>query len=721
MPEISIPNRKIIRTEYTFFRQTENMKTNTLPELLAPAGSPEALNAAIAAGADAVYFGGDRHNARIHARNFAGDALREAIARCRHHGVKTNITLNTLAYDREIDDILRYTEQLYHYGADALIVADFGLASLIARYFPAMPLHASTQAAGHNLDGARELASMGFSRMVAAREVPMADLQILCRESPIEIEMFVHGALCVSQSGQCLASSLIGGRSGNRGACAQPCRLPYGCGKKCDTYALSLKDLCLAEHITDILPLGAASLKIEGRMKGADYVYGVTRIYRRLLDERRNASAGELAELRALFSRSGFTDGYFTGHIDSGMLGVRTDSEKSRTAAARAVPVDYAKQIGAGEAKKLLPVVMTAEIRAGQPTRLRLALADEREAVTVNGPVPEEARSCPLTRESVENSLCRLGGTPFVLDGLELTLEDGLMLPVSAMKALRREAVEALTARIPKEEEKRPPAGLPDRLSAPESSMPVPERTARMARLPIPEEALSFFDRIYLPLEKIDFSRLPPEMDKLGVILPPVIFDSERSRIGAMLKEAAASGITHALVSNIGHIAPAREYGMVPHGDFRFNVTNRYTADVLMKQGLADLIASPELTLPMLRDLHLPPVLYGRIPLMTLEKCVIRDQFGCQTCEKAEKSGRMLVLKDRKGASFPLARTFDHRNLMYNSVPVYMADRPGELRAYRIAGGHFIFSDESAAQIAAVIRAHENQIPPDFPVRRIAK
>ena len=303
-----------------------------LPELLAPAGSAEALYAAVSAGADAVYFGVGTFNARMNAKNLAEGELAEATAYCRRLGVKTYVTLNTQLYGGEVYAAAETARGLYNLGVDAFITADIGLARVLRSAYPEIEIHASTQMTGQNEMSAQVLSEMGFSRMVAPRELSLADIKALCEKSPIETEIFIHGALCVSASGQCLFSSVIGGRSGNRGQCAQPCRLPYSCGKG-QGYPLSLKDLCLASHMEEIISSGVASLKIEGRMKSADYVHGVVKIYRRLLDEGRNATADELEALARLFSRSGFTDGYFTGKIDSSMLGVRTEDDKRASTA----------------------------------------------------------------------------------------------------------------------------------------------------------------------------------------------------------------------------------------------------------------------------------------------------------------------------------------------------------------------------------------------------
>ena len=310
---------------------SEHPERARLPELLSPAGSPEALRAAVEAGADAVYFGTSGFNARAGARNFSAAELRDAVGYCHENGVRVYLTLNTLIYDRELRDYLAAAETAYLAGADALIVADLGGAAALRRTFPDLPLHASTQMSGHCADAARVLAGLGFSRMVLARELSREDISAFTHSSPIEAEVFVHGALCVCHSGQCLFSSMVGGRSGNRGECAQPCRLPYNGGK----YPLSLKDLCLASHLPELIDAGVASLKVEGRMKGPDYVGPVTSVWRRLLDERRAATPEELRYLAEVFSRSGFTDGYFTGDISHSMLGVRTESDKRRSAAGR--------------------------------------------------------------------------------------------------------------------------------------------------------------------------------------------------------------------------------------------------------------------------------------------------------------------------------------------------------------------------------------------------
>ena len=378
-------------------------KELALPELLCPVGSPEALDAAIEGGADAVYLGGSLFNARMNAKNFDSDALRAAVLRAHTYGVKVYMTLNTLIGDREYSDYLRAAREAYLAGVDALIVADLGGAMQIHREIPAMELHASTQMSGHCSDMGIELARLGFSRMVIARETSADDMQAVVKASPIEVEVFIHGALCVSHSGQCLFSSLVGGRSGNRGECAQPCRLPF-CQKgnaKQNAYPLSLKDLSLASHVPALIRAGVSSLKIEGRMKSPEYVYETARVWRTLLDERRAATPEELRRLAAAFSRGGFTDGYYVKKINSSMLGIRSEEDKA-----------ISREIDSfAGLKRKIPLSMHASICTAKP--ISLTLSDGTRSVTVCGEIPMAALNAPLTKENVERILRKTGGTAY--------------------------------------------------------------------------------------------------------------------------------------------------------------------------------------------------------------------------------------------------------------------------------------------------------------------
>ena len=677
--------------------------------MLCPAGSPDALDAAIEGGADAVYLGTTAFNARMNAHNFGGDALRSAVLRAHAYGVKIYVTLNTLVTDRELPAFVEAAKEAYRAGADALIVADLGGAAAIHRAIPGGELHASTQMSGHNLAMAEALSRLGFSRMVVARETAKTDLEELMAHTPIEIEMFVHGALCVCHSGQCLFSSMVGGRSGNRGECAQPCRLPYTAGntagilsgkgkgaakKGADAYPLSLKDLSLATHIPELIALGVSSLKIEGRMKSPEYVRDTTRIFRRLLDESRAASPEEMRELADIFSRGGFTDAYFTEKIGHDMLGVRTETDKSNS---------RAREPFGGLTRKI-PLNLHAKVVAEEPCSL--TLSDGTRSVTVTGDIPQPARTAPLTREAAEKNLNRFGGTPYCANVFRLELSEGLMLPLSRLNDLRRRAVAAW-------ENEKTTSPIPEMLPWEPQAPTGVRKQSNSARFYRPEqispEARSFFDRIFLPLQVFT-----PDAD--GVLLPPVIFDHERESIVRLLQRAKERGATMALVGNIGHIELAREAGLTPLGDYRLNITNRESMRRVEELGCPGAILSPELTLPQARDIggDTALIVYGRIPLMTLEKCVSREISDCKAC-----SADHARLRDRMGAEFPVLREWEHRNVIYNSVPTSMSDRQERLIQARILSRHFLFSTESPEEINRILRAWRSGAPLPGNVRRI--
>ncbi len=732
------------------------MTKKGLPELLAPAGTREALDAAIRGGADAVYFGGSRFNARMNADNFDDRAMENAIRECAFRGVKSNITLNTLPTAREFSDVLFYAEKLCTFGADAIICADLGTAAFVHRYFPEIELHASTQCAGHNTDAAKTLAEIGFSRMVAAREVSFADLETICRTSPIETELFIHGALCVSQSGGCLFSSLVGGRSGNRGDCAQPCRLPYGMqcagckpsrptnhprsdnrrpqksahpikgakpAERVEDYPLSLKDYCLAGHVTELLTLGAASLKIEGRMKSPAYVEGVVRIWRRLLDEGRNASPEELQALTALFSRSGsFTDDYFRGTTGASMRGIRTEDDKAATAKAE-------KATLAGKpTERKIDCRIACDVHADRPITLQMEA--DNAAVTVSGSIPDRAETRATTEDDIRASVSKLGATPFAASTVEVHADAGLSVPQSSLNALRRDAAQQLESILrsrPLREIVHGDVDIPARI--PEQPIPFAGTysDARQASFlhsaQITDAACQYYHIRYLPLEV--FAADPAAACSAGtngVIMPPVVFDHERKSVCSMLDCAREHGILHVLVSNIGQFGLFSGDHFRLHGDLRLNVWTAHTANVLAAVGgeaLSDLLLSPELSLSAMRDLHaaLPTgaVTYGRLPMMTLQRCIIREQTGyTKTVTTAQNTCRYCdthpyaYLIDRKNIRFPVTRSAFHRNIIWNAAPVYMADKPSELSRAALAFVHHLFTTESPAEVDAVIAAYRD-------------
>ncbi len=651
------------------------------------------LDAAIEGGANAVYLGGVAMNARIHAGNFSPAELREAVKKAHAYGVKVYFTLNTLVTDRELSVFLAAARDAAEAGVDALIVSDLGGAAAIHREIPSLELHASTQMSGHNAEMAKELEKYGFSRMVAAREISRENLRLLLRNSPIETEFFVHGALCVCHSGQCLFSSLVGGRSGNRGDCAQPCRLPYTVGGK-ERYPLSLKDLCLAEHIPELIGMGIASFKIEGRMKSPEYVRDTAKVWRKLLDEGRAASPEEMKKLAEAFSRGGFTDGYYTGSLSRRMLGIRQEADKEKTRA----------QIPFEGLSRRVELNVTAKIAAGE--LMKLSLSDGVRMVTVTADRPEPARTAPLSEKIVAKQLCKFGGTPYVAGSFSLALDPGLMVPVSKLNDLRRRALEALAEAIapPRRKSVQMPSARP-------VGARTERKTARFADpAQIPETARAKFDRIYLPLDRFDGS-------VEGVVLPPVLFDRELGVAARMLKEAAAGGARYALVGNLGHLSIVLDAGLIPVADYRFNIANAGTVAFLEEVGMSEQILSPELSLPQIRDIggDTSVIVYGRIPLMTLEKCIGKELADCAACDAGK-----LTLRDRKGVGFPVRREWEHRSIVYNSLPTCMSDRQDTLIRAGITARHFLFTVETKREVEAVLRAFDEQTAPDFPVRRIS-
>ena len=677
------------------------------PELLAPAGSPEALRAAVSAGADAVYFGTQSFNARKNAENFPEETIGEAIRYCRLFGVRTPSVLNTQLYGREIPVAVELAGRLLSLGAHAFIVADIGLAAQLVRRYPGIVLHASTQTSGQNVLSAARLAEIGFRRMVAPRELPLRDIRTLCAASPIETEVFIHGALCVSHSGQCLFSSVIGGRSGNRGECAQPCRLPYR--TRC-AYPLSLKDLCLAEHIPALMEGGVTSFKIEGRMKSAEYVYGVVSVYRRLIDEGRGATPEEMASLARLFSRSGFTDGYFTERISGSMLGIRTEADK-RTS------VSAAEQ-GFGE--KRLPLAMEGSFHAGQPAQLRgtVKRGAESFSVAVSGNVCRRAERTPTGEARIAENLSKLGATVFYASSVSVE-EDGVNIPISEINGLRRALCAGLEARLVGEFA---PVAASEAASAPSGFVKSEQTSAYFAFYDtVTPGALDFFDRIFVPLtEYLSHADEVSRHRKIGIAFPPVCLDHELNAVREMAKKAAEVGCRLALITGLWQCELADALGLEKHGDIRLNLFNPYSAGVYQKLGFCSLLVSPEVGASAARGMPcgIPKgyVYYGKLPLMTLEKCAIRDNFSpvqsgeCRYCD----TNRFSYLADRTGARFPLCREYPHRNVLYNSVPVYMADMP-------IAGlfRHCIFTDETRAEVDSLLMRFQEKKPPVGKFKRL--
>ncbi len=702
-----------------------------LPELLAPAGSFDSLVAAVLGGADAVYLGGVRFGARAFAKNFGEDELPRAVSFCHMFGVRIYVTINTLIYEREMDEAFSYAKRLYDMGVDALIVADLGLAVRIKKELPDFELHASTQMGVHNTAGADFAKKLGCNRVVLARECSENDIKEIVEKSDAECEVFVHGALCVCHSGQCLFSSMIGGRSGNRGECAQPCRLPYNK----DKHILSLRDLSLANYIKNLISSGISSLKIEGRMKSPSYVYEVTKIYRTLLDEGRGASQAENRRLSDVFSRSGFTDGYFKSEIFSSMTGMRSEEEKARS-----------KEL-ADEVFNLpkLKISAKAEFFKDRPASLTLSThifsrwdnagesieaAGADISVTAEGAIPTDAENSPLTDAGVCSRLAKMGNTPFILDVSDISLDIGenINLPPSAINALRRGACEKLEAEFLKTLDRicsLENQSVPSEFSACkydgrfESKLKTAlffDTDNLSLAFEKNRDAVSYIDRIFVPL--FEYKGLSEFLKKAvrGVYLPPIIMEYEWDEVKRELSNAVSFGAEYALIGNISHISMAKECNIIPVGDFRLNISNSGSASIWYALGVTSAVLSPELTLPMARDIGGGIITLGRMPLMITERCFIKENFGCETC-KTKKA----VLTDRRGAKFPMLRDYEHRTLIFNSQPTYMGDKKDELLKNRINHEHFIFSSETADECIWCIEAYKKGTSIGTQFRRIGK
>ncbi len=660
------------------------MKKTNKVEILAPAGDYDALLGAIAGGADAVYLGVAEFNARIRAKNFTLEALKDGVRLAHAHKVKVYVTLNTELYDKELSRMLEYVCELNNIGVDAFIVADFGVMSLIKEAYPEIEVHASTQATIHNLDGANFVYDkLGVSRVVLARELDKENIEYVSKNAKCETEAFVHGAHCMSVSGQCLMSYFQGGRSGNRGECAQPCRLPYTIGGK-NGYHLSLKDMSLASHIDDILESGVSSLKIEGRMKSEDYVKGTTQVWRKLIDEKRNATSGEIKTLGELFSRQGFTDGYYKAKIDSSMLGVRTQENKDATKSQADIKTELKKPT----------LDMYAEFYLGEKSRL--TIKTEEKEITVYGDLVEKAQNAPISKEDIIKNLSKLGQTPFSLGEIEISKSDNVMVRVSSINALRRQAIEryfeaenVLEPKIYNKSKLKQPRKIKTAVFRCENQIP---------------KNIDYFDIVFLPIDKYTS---PSRAN--GIILPPVVFDSEWKEIEKLMSDARASGIEWALISNVGQIERAKNHGFKLIADYRFNAFNAPCVDFLVKNGVENVILAPELSLAQARDFKgYSLISYGCIPAMTTHKCVLKDTVGCQKCEG--------YMTDRQGARLFVDGIYGHRNLIYNSVPVYMADKSADISDF---SSHFIFSWEKREECERIIEAYKTKKAPNGTFRRI--
>ena len=677
-------------------------------ELLAPAGSMEALQAAVQNGADAVYLGSGSFNARQGAKNFTPQMLTEAVKYCHIRGVAVHLTLNTLVSDREMSEVCALIRSAAASGVDAFIVQDLAVVQLCRQIAPHIPLHGSTQMTVHSLSGVLFCAALGMTRVVLSRELSRDEIHYITANSPIEIEVFGHGALCMCYSGQCYLSAAIGGRSGNRGRCAQPCRQSYGYGRQESRYPLSLKDNCLLPHLKELQNMGVASIKLEGRMKRPEYVAAVTGVYRRVLDGE-PVTREMLQTLSAAFNRQGFTDGYYTGRTGQNMFGIREDK------------YDDAKWLAAARATYEAtenPLVAVAFRAVVTPEETSLTVVDPQgRSCRVNGPAAEMARTMPLTQDILRERLSKTGGTPYYCSDFSAVITDGLTLSAAAINALRRDALNQLTALRARREA--PALHRPRKTVTYAGPKDVPAPIIQVTnKEQITEKLLKLKpEALYVPLHILAQDPLYchelNRRTKVTAVLPHIIQDHELDRVKADLRTVRDMGVRAALVGNLGMLLPVRELGFQIRGDYGLNLYNSQSVNLMRELGLKSATLSFEMTLPQIRDVSKAVpceiLVYGRLPLMVTENCIIRGRTGSCNCNLSATK-----LMDKTGAEFPIIKDGNTcRSILLNGKKLSWLDRQKDLNRLGLWGIRLYFTTESPREVDHVLENYLNPAPFD--------
>jgi len=694
------------------------------PEILAPVGGREQLLAAVRAGADAVYLGGKGFNARRNAENFRSGGegrgkdgegeltLEEAVSYAHARNVRVYVTVNTIVGDDEIEGVRKAVRDVAESGADAVIIQDLAVAKIVREEYPTLAMHASTQMAVHNLEGTKLLEELGFRRAVLARELSLGEIRTIAKGTKLDLESFVHGAHCMSLSGGCYLSSMIGGRSGNRGLCAQPCRLDFSCRGR--SFALSLKDMCYLDHVRELADAGVSSFKIEGRMKRPEYVAGAVTAYR--------GGPVKKETLRAVFSRSGFTDGYLTGKRDVSMFGTRT---KEDVTAAKEVLAELAGLYR--NEMPLVPVDMT--FTAGLGTESVLTVTDGERWVTVSGKEAERAERVPMTKASVRTALEKTGGTPFFLREFDCAFAGdgaGLALPASELNRMRREALSELAGErglitphphvLPKED-----------AAAPKQRPNVPGEPSLRLRFETAEQYRRVFggsraeascDTAILPLRILlahpeilsGGMSSGGETGTVSVIgeLPSLHFPADEPKLERDLRTLKAYGLTDIITEDLGGLRLGRRLGLSVHGGAGLNILNTTALAEYERLGLTDATVSFEASNGRIRKLGgtIPRgiLAYGYLPLMKMRACPAKTKDGCGNC-----SG-VTPMIDRKGETFTVICREKRYSELLNCVPLYVADKP-------VPPVDFLtlyFTTESPETVAAILAAFETKQVPAF-------
>ncbi len=671
-------------------------------EILAPAGNRAMLEAAVRCGADAVYFGARDFSARGRAENFSLEEIGEAVKYCRIRGVKTYLAMNTLIKDSELEAALTLAKQAYLKGIDAIIVQDTGLAALLREHIPGLPLHASTQMSVHSPSALPLLKEAGFVRVVAAREMTREELAEFCRAAAdlgLEVEVFVHGALCMSVSGQCLLSAFLGSRSGNRGLCAGACRLPFKSAAG-NEYALSLKDLSLLSHLTELAEMGVASFKIEGRMKRPEYAAAATAAAY-LARENGFVPEGLAATLKNVFSRSGFTDGYYSARRDSSMFGIRTREDAAASDKA------FAEIHGLYRAERQ-SVDISLSLTAEKEKPLTLTVSDGTETVTVRGEIPQAAEKRATDSSRLEAAVNKFGSTPYAVSEISVHCDDGLFIPASEINSLRRRAAEELDALRGRCDR----ADFPLKFTGSKAVRGKNKGSKLYVRFFSAEQIPQWDylpDGVIFPLEK-EPPEIPCGLEKIAEIPR---FAPNEDYIRERLLLFKRHGFTLAACGNAAAVALAREAGFGVIADTGLNTYNTAAVKAAVGMGAERIVLSSEMLLSDINRLSSPVpigiIAYGRVPLMLYRACPVSGARGCAECGG---NGR---LTDRLGTEFAVQCRHTCSELL-NSVPIWLADRKAELNALDFTV--LYFTTEDRQRVAEVMAAYRDGMPPDVKFTR---
>lgn len=674
------------------------------PEILSPAGSFEALIGAVRGGCDAVYVGSHSFSARAGAKNFDKDELAKAVSYCHLHGVLLYQAINTLVTDSELSILEGELCYACKIGVDGLIIQDLAVASAVKALCPEMPIHASTQMTIHTEGGILQASQLGFSRVVLARELSLTQIKRLCayaQKIGIETEVFVHGALCMSVSGQCYMSAMFGSRSANRGNCAQACRLPFSTCENSDGHALSLKDLSLIEYSAKLQEIGASSLKIEGRMKRPEYCYITAKALSRALVGK-DFSADELSQV---FSRSGFTDGYFTDKINSDMFGYRRYEDVTAS-------TDLLPQLKEEYKRERKSAKISFFLTAFEGKEAVLRCDDGENTCEVLGDIVQTAQNRPIGYDSIYKQLSRLGDTIYTLNEVKCDLSENCFLSASQLNDLRRKGcseldrlrIEKNTRQIPFEG--RIQTSFPKTLNLPIKMLRLSFENASSVEelFKLSEEAIQNAEFLILPIsEHPRASSLPISKDKFLFSLPRYIRDE--GRLISELEQLYQNGFNHVQITNIGQIPLCSNFSL--HGGSGLNVTNSLAHSTLSELDFSDLTASFELTAGEINRLgsfaKTGVIGYGQLPLMLCVSCPVKSEKSCNQCKKSS------CLYDRKGVVSPI---LCHSELGYSEVlNAYTLNISDKQDAFDVSFFTLCFCKESARQMLSVIEGFKENKP----------